>query len=205
MGLRKAPPRGSPRREVSTRDRVLTMHKLRTFLTIAKTRNISRAAEILGVSQPTATLNLQRLEDFIGTVLFHRTHSAGGTYRMDLTPEGQALLPFAKRAVRWVDVFESAGKRLTEGESISTLRNYKVKEPEPQLPVNFKPPEQPEQPAAEVPDPGVLVSAAEKAITDLEEIAATGMLRTQLHVAVRTVIEDINTALENYTDESSNG
>src|SRR5687768_10713261 len=43
------------------------------FLEVAATRNISRAAERLGITQPALSLALKRLENTIGTELLIRT------------------------------------------------------------------------------------------------------------------------------------
>jgi DNA-binding transcriptional LysR family regulator len=43
------------------------------FIEVYQTRHISRAAMRLGVTQPTLTLSLQRLEGKLGVTLFHRT------------------------------------------------------------------------------------------------------------------------------------
>lgn len=43
------------------------------FIEIYQTRHISKAALRLGVTQPTLTQSLQRLEDKVGSPLFHRT------------------------------------------------------------------------------------------------------------------------------------
>ncbi|MFM8313814.1 MAG: LysR family transcriptional regulator [Deltaproteobacteria bacterium] len=43
------------------------------FLEVSQTLNVSRAAERLGITQPTLSLAIQRLEDSIGTPLFIRT------------------------------------------------------------------------------------------------------------------------------------
>lgn len=46
---------------------------LRYFLEISQTLNVSRAAERLGVSQPTLSVSIRRLEDSLGTELLIRT------------------------------------------------------------------------------------------------------------------------------------
>lgn len=46
---------------------------LRYFLEISQTQNVSRAAERLGVSQPTLSVAIRRLEDLLGTELLIRT------------------------------------------------------------------------------------------------------------------------------------
>lgn len=43
------------------------------FLEVYRTKHVSRASIRLGVTQPTLTLSLQKLEEKLGTKLFHRT------------------------------------------------------------------------------------------------------------------------------------
>lgn len=50
-----------------------TSTEIEYFVEIYQTRHVSKAAIRLGVTQPTLTLSLQKLEDKIGTKLFHRT------------------------------------------------------------------------------------------------------------------------------------
>ena len=57
------------------------------FNEIAKTSNLSRAAERLGVTQPTLSLALKRLEDTIGMPLMIRSKTG-----VQLTRAGQKLL-----------------------------------------------------------------------------------------------------------------
>lgn len=59
---------------------------LQYFLEIAQTENLSRAAERLGVSQPSLTLAMRRLEHSVGVELLSR--SKRGVY---LTPAGKRL------------------------------------------------------------------------------------------------------------------
>lgn len=59
---------------------------LLVFFEISKSLNISRAAERIGLSQPSLTLTIQRLEQQIGTALLVR-HKRGVT----LTPAGKQL------------------------------------------------------------------------------------------------------------------
>lgn len=60
---------------------------LRYFFEIAKTCNISRAAERLGVGQPALSQSLQRLERAVGAKLFDRFKTG-----VELTRSGQNLL-----------------------------------------------------------------------------------------------------------------
>jgi DNA-binding transcriptional LysR family regulator len=50
-----------------------TSTEIEYFVEVYQTRHISKAAIRLGVTQPTLTLSLQKLEDKLGTKLFHRT------------------------------------------------------------------------------------------------------------------------------------
>jgi DNA-binding transcriptional LysR family regulator len=68
--------------------------QIETFLAIARTGNVSRAAELLFVTQPAVTVRLRQLEADLGEKLFERSGKG-----MVLTEAGLALLPFAERAV----------------------------------------------------------------------------------------------------------
>jgi DNA-binding transcriptional LysR family regulator len=65
---------------------MITYHQLRTFLAVARTGNLTRAARELNATQPTVSLQLHALRDFLGTPLFERP---GGSFR--LTPAGEKL------------------------------------------------------------------------------------------------------------------
>ena len=59
---------------------------LKYFLTVAREGNITRAAELLHITQPTLSRQLMQLEDELGAVLFIR-----GKRKMVLTEEGMVL------------------------------------------------------------------------------------------------------------------
>lgn len=65
--------------------------ELQYFVEVAGTLNVSRAAERLGISQPTLSLAIQRLEGGIGTPLLIRTKSG-----VKLTHAGQKLVAQAR-------------------------------------------------------------------------------------------------------------
>ncbi len=50
----------------------MELRELRSFCTAAKLRSISKAAEQLGLGQPTVTTHVKKLEEELGTVLFDR-------------------------------------------------------------------------------------------------------------------------------------
>ncbi len=60
------------------------------FLAVARTGNLSRAAEEMYLTQPTLTARLKALEEELGDQLFVRT-SRG----MRLTEAGRVFLPYA--------------------------------------------------------------------------------------------------------------
>ena len=71
----------------------LLNRELDYFLTICETRNLARAADVLGVSQPALTRSLQRLEARFATQLFVRAPRG-----VELTPIGAALRERVEKA-----------------------------------------------------------------------------------------------------------
>ena len=66
---------------------------LKYFLEVAKTGNITRASERLGVTQPSITLALKRLEDKTGIILLERsrkgttlTRQGEGLFKIEISP-----------------------------------------------------------------------------------------------------------------------
>lgn len=68
--------------------------KLEFFITLAKTRHFGKAAEELGITQPTLSAALKQLEDQLGVMLVMR-----GSRFQGLTPEGEQVLGWARRIV----------------------------------------------------------------------------------------------------------
>lgn len=68
-----------------------TIKQLEYFVAVAKASNFRKAAQKLGVSQPTLTLQIAAMEEELGLQLFDR--SRAGTL---LTPAGRDLLPVAR-------------------------------------------------------------------------------------------------------------
>lgn len=66
--------------------------KLDVFIALAKERHFGRAAEALGITQPSVSSAIRQLEDQLGVQLVFR-----GSRFMGLTPEGQRVLDHAKR------------------------------------------------------------------------------------------------------------
>jgi DNA-binding transcriptional LysR family regulator len=70
--------------------------ELEYFLEVANTLSLSRASERLGISQPSLSLAVKRLEQTVGTQLFVR-HKHGVT----LTPAGKQLLLHTKQLLQY--------------------------------------------------------------------------------------------------------
>jgi len=83
---------------------------LRYFLTVAREGNITKASEILHITQPTLSRQLAQMEDELGVQLFDRT-----SRKMSLTNEGILLRRRAEEIVSLVDKTES---ELTEQEEM---------------------------------------------------------------------------------------
>jgi DNA-binding transcriptional LysR family regulator len=97
---------------------------LRCFITIAREGSVSRAATLLGLTQPAVSLQLKGLEESTGLLLFNRT--PGG---FTLTEAGAALLPLAHKAVSASSDFRTTAVSLRE-QLRGTLRVGTILEPE---------------------------------------------------------------------------
>ena len=73
--------------------------QLKTFLALAETRNFTRAAERLGISQPTVSQHVRKLEHAAGRVLVTRD-----TRAVRLTDNGDAMAGFARTILAANDV-----------------------------------------------------------------------------------------------------
>ncbi len=81
-------------------------HKLKVFCAVAETRSFSKASEIIHLTQPAVSLQIQALEELYGTKLFDRSSSA-----VTLTPAGEILYKYAKHILA---LYASAEKEIGE-------------------------------------------------------------------------------------------
>jgi len=70
----------------------MEMHQVRYFLAICEERNFTRAARRCGVSQPSLTNAIKRLEQKLGGQLFHR-----GRGNIELSELGRVVKPYLKQ------------------------------------------------------------------------------------------------------------
>lgn len=70
----------------------MNLKHLSTFLTLSQEKNFTKTAAILNCAQSGVTAHIKLLEESLGVRLFERIGK-----QISLTPEGEALLPYAKR------------------------------------------------------------------------------------------------------------
>ena len=102
----------------------MEIRTLRYFLAVAREENMSRAAEILHVTQPTLSKQLKSLEEELGKKLFTR-HS----FSIKLTDEGLLLRNRAEDLVRMADKIEQEYPvdvdDLRDRDSFASFKEYK--------------------------------------------------------------------------------
>lgn len=72
----------------------MELYQLRSFAAVAESGHLTRAAEILHISQPALSAQIKALEDEFEVALFERTPSG-----MRLTAAGKKLLPEAEKTL----------------------------------------------------------------------------------------------------------
>lgn len=79
---------------------MLNLHAVNAFVAVLETGSFNRAADRLGMSQPTVSQQIRKLEDKLGAVLVQRGHKACRPTRAGETflPHARALLRSAQRA-----------------------------------------------------------------------------------------------------------
>lgn len=80
---------------------------IKAFVAIAQEGNLTRASERLCITQPALSLQLKKLQDSLGLVLFKRTPRG-----MQLTDEGRRLLSSAEQALEAFAAFQSSAAGL---------------------------------------------------------------------------------------------
>jgi DNA-binding transcriptional LysR family regulator len=78
----------------------MNLSEIETFLMIVKTKNITKTAENLFLSQPTVSHRLKSLEDELEVKLMTRKK---GYKQIELTTQGEEFIPIAER---WVSIWQ---------------------------------------------------------------------------------------------------
>ncbi len=82
---------------------VLDYHKLKIFKTVADLKSFSKAAQVLFLSQPTVTLQIKKIENYLGITLFNRKKT-----NLELTEEGKILYDYASKIIdSYIDMEEN--------------------------------------------------------------------------------------------------
>jgi DNA-binding transcriptional LysR family regulator len=85
----------------------MELYQLRTFVTVAEEKHLTRAAKRLNTSQPSVSAHIKALEEELGISLFKRSKKG-----MGLTDPGEVMLDKAKK------VLDSASELLNQAEKI---------------------------------------------------------------------------------------
>jgi len=94
----------------------MEMHQIRYFLAVCETLNFTRAADTCNVAQPSLTRAVQKLEDELGGLLFHRERS-----RTHLTDLGRLMKPHLEQ------LYEAARNAKAEAESFNKMEKAPLK------------------------------------------------------------------------------
>lgn len=89
----------------------MELRHLRYFIAVAEELHFARAAERLGISGPTLTVQIQELERNLHARLFARTKRS-----VSLTPAGEAFLGEARLTVAQFERAQNVGQRAGRGE-----------------------------------------------------------------------------------------
>ena len=91
---------------------MIELERLRAFVTVARTQNVTRAAELLHVSQSPLSRQILALEDGLGVALFTRERK-----RLRLTRAGRAFLADAEGLLRAAESVEQRARAWAKGEA----------------------------------------------------------------------------------------
>lgn len=86
----------------------LNFHQLHIFYTVASKGSFSAAAQSLHMSQPAVTMQIQALEEYFGTKLFHRS-----TKKVELSEAGMTLMPYAEKGISLIRETDHAMSKYT--------------------------------------------------------------------------------------------
>ena len=95
----------------------MTLHQLRIFECVGTVSNITKASEILHISQPSVSQQLKLLEEEFGAKFFARLSQG-----VELTYEGKQFLDAVKPILMQVEVVEKTFKRNPKANPIEVLK-----------------------------------------------------------------------------------
>jgi len=105
---------------------MLDDHRLKVFCIVAETKSFSKASEIIRLTQPAVSLQIQTLEEIYGTKLFNRSGCV-----ITLTKAGEMLYKYAKEinslyaaAEKEIGEYTGVTKGIISVGASSTIGNY---------------------------------------------------------------------------------
>jgi LysR family hydrogen peroxide-inducible transcriptional activator len=93
----------------------MSIRALRYLIALADCLNFTRAAERCSVTQSTLSIQLRKLEEYLGVRLFDRDRA-----HVAITEEGRRVLRFARVAVRAADRMIAVGRNGRAGPVTAT-------------------------------------------------------------------------------------
>jgi LysR family transcriptional regulator, hydrogen peroxide-inducible genes activator len=86
----------------------MQLHEVRYFLAVCQERSFTRAARRCGISQPSLTMAVRRLEQGLGGALFERKPAVA------LTVLGHAVHPYLQRIAEHADLARDTAQALVK-------------------------------------------------------------------------------------------
>ncbi len=105
-------------------DRFSNINSILAFVTVAREGSVSRAAEVLNLTQPAISHQIKRLSEETGLLLFHRTATG-----LQLTHDGAAVLSKAEHILEAMSDFHRSARRRS-GRISGTLKIGTIVDPE---------------------------------------------------------------------------
>src|SRR3989454_8088782 len=99
----------------------MDLAQLQVFLTVARERSFSRAAEKLYRTQPAVSIAIRKLEESVGQPLFQR-----GARDAQLTDAGTLLCDYAERILNLRDEIQKGDRKSTRLNSSHLVISYAV-------------------------------------------------------------------------------
>lgn len=87
----------------------MNLRDLHYFIILAETKHFGEAAKKCFVSQPTLSMQIKKLEEGLGVILFERTNK-----QVFLTEQGQVLLPMAKKVLLLIKELKESADLLND-------------------------------------------------------------------------------------------
>ena len=87
----------------------MNIKDLESFRALAQTMHFRKAADLCGISQPSLSIQIKKLETELGVTLFERSQK-----QVTLSPEGQELLSRANAILLEVEEFKDCARQLSD-------------------------------------------------------------------------------------------